>query len=291
MTITSSKRRRALVNYLGAVPFFLYTGIFLLLPTVLVILGSVRSSRDGSFTLNGLALLFSSRTLGIFWNSFWISAVTAIAGAIIGALLAWAISNAPAHSASRRVFVAFNSVIAQFGGVMLAFAFIATLGINGALTLLLGAIGAPTPSPGFLSSLWGIAAVYLYFQVPLMVIVFLPAIDGLAPQWREANENLGGNSKTYWLRIAAPILAPSFLGSLLLLFANSFSAFATAAALISQQTIIVPMEIQSAFRNELDLTLDSYAQSLALGMIVVIAVVMTLYALIQRRAGRWLASS
>ena len=126
------------------------------------------------------------------------------------------------------------------------------------------------------------------FQVPLMVIVFLPSIDGLASQWREATSNLGGSAFTYWVRVAGPILAPSFTGALLLLFANSFSAFATAAALISQQTIIVPMEIQSAFRNEMNLTLDSYAQALALGMILVIAVVMALYALVQRRASRWL---
>lgn len=287
MTLVTPKRRRALADGLGAVPFFLYTGIFLLLPTVLVVVGSVRSSRDGAFTLNGVELLFSERTVGIFWNSIWISALTALVGAVIGAVLAWAISVAPPDSAGRRVFVAFNSVIAQFGGVMLAFAFIATLGINGALTLLLSAIGGPVPDPGFLSTLPGIAAVYLYFQVPLMVIVFLPALDGLAPQWREATANLGGTNRVYWLRVAGPILAPSFLGALLLLFANSFSAFATAAALISQQTIIVPMEIQSAFRNEMDLTLDSYAQALALGMILVIAVVMMLYALVQRRAGRW----
>ena len=288
MTLVTPRRRRALADGLGAVPFFLYTGLFLLLPTVLVIIGSVRSSRDGAFTLNGFAVLFSERTLGIFWNSIWISADTALIGAVIGAVLALAISIAPADGLERRVFIAFNSVIAQFGGVMLAFAFIATLGINGAMTLLLRTIGGPAPDPGFLSTLTGIASVYLYFQVPLMVIVFLPAIDGLAPQWREATANLGGTGLTYWTRVAGPLLAPSFIGSLLLLFANSFSAFATAAALISQQTIIVPMEIQSAFRNEMDLSLDSYAQALALGMIIVIAVVMTLYALVQRRAGRWL---
>ncbi|NLT26574.1 MAG: ABC transporter permease subunit [Microbacteriaceae bacterium] len=289
MPLVASRRRRALADGLGAVPFLLYTGLFLLLPTVLVAVGSVRSSRDGSFTLNGFRVLLSERTLGIFWNSLWISALTAVIGAVVGAVLAVALSNVPADRLARRAFVAFNSVIAQFGGVMLAFAFIATLGINGAVTLLLRAAGGPQPDPGFLSTLPGIAAVYLYFQVPLAVIVLLPAVDGLAPQWREATANLGGTARTYWLRVAGPLLAPSFIGALLLLFANSFSAFATAAALISQQTIIVPMEIQSAFRNEMDLTLDSYAQALALGMILVIAVVMSLYALVQRRAGRWLA--
>lgn len=120
-----------------------------------------------------------------------------------------------------------------------------------------------------------------------MVIVFLPALEGLRPQWREATENLGRSLWTYWTRVAGPILAPSFLGSLLLLFANSFSAFATAAALISQQTLIVPMEIESALRNENDLGMDAYAQALALGMIVVVALVMWAYAALQKRAARW----
>lgn len=288
MTRTAHRKRRALANSLGVAPFFLYTGIFLLLPTVLVVIGAFTSKHGEGFTLNGFAVMFSERTLLIFWNSIWISAVTAIGGATIGAVLAYAISTLTPGSVMYRIIVAFNSVIAQFSGVMLAFAFIATLGVNGALTLLLRAADLPAPDPSFLSSMPGIASVYLYFQIPLMVIVFLPAVSGLAPQWREATANLGGSTLTYWLRVAGPILAPSFVGSLLLLFANSFSAFATAAALISQQTIIVPMEIQSAFRNELDLGLDSYAQALAFGMIAVIAVVMSLYAIVQRRATRWL---
>jgi putative spermidine/putrescine transport system permease protein len=144
-----------------------------------------------------------------------------------------------------------------------------------------------TPDPGFLSSLGGVAQVYCYFQIPLMVIVFLPAVEGLRPQWREATENLGGTSWTYWFRVAGPILLPSVLGSFLLLFANAFSAFATAAALISQQSVIVPLEIESALRNENDLGMDAYAQALAFGMIVVVALVMGAYALLMKRAARW----
>ena len=129
---------------------------------------------------------------------------------------------------------------------------------------------------------WGVAML-----VPLMVIVFLPAVEGLRPQWREATENLGGTTWTYWTRVAGPILLPSLLGSFLLLFANAFSAFATAAALISQQSVIVPLEIESALRNENDLGMDAYAQALAFGMIVVVALVMGAYALLMKRAARW----
>lgn len=277
---------KALWPALGTVPFFAYTGVFLLLPTLLVVVGAFRNG-SGKFTLNGIQLAFSERTVNVFLNSAWISALTALIGTVIGGLIAYALATAPAGSLGRRVFTAFMSVVAQFGGVMLAFAFIATIGINGMVTRWLSAGFGYVVDAGLLSSLWGVALVYCYFQIPLMVIVFLPAVDGLKPQWREATENLGGGGWTYWTRVAGPILFPSLLGSYLLLFANSFSAFATAAALISQQTIIVPMEIESALRNENDLGMDSYAQALALGMICVIALVMWGYAALQARSTRW----
>ncbi|VXC30561.1 MULTISPECIES: ABC transporter permease [unclassified Pseudoclavibacter] len=272
----------------GVAPFLLYTGIFLLLPTVLVAIGAF-FTRQGVFTTSGFERLLAPASITIFWTSTWLSVVTAVLGAVIGAVVAYALSTSPPNSLGRRVFTAFNSVLAQFGGVMLAFAFVATIGTNGMLTRFLqGAAGFQVDS-GFLSSVPGLVAVYLYFQVPLMVIVFLPAVDGIRREWRDATVMLGGSSLVYWFRVAGPLLAPSFLGSVLLLFANSFSAFATAAALISQQTIIVPMEIEAALRNENTAGLESYAQALALGMIVVVAIVMSLYALLQKRSARWLS--
>jgi len=272
----------------GTVPFFAYTAIFLVLPTLLVVVGAFRS-REGVFTLNGITQALSERTIGIFINSLVVSAVTALIGAVAGALIAYALATAPSGSLMRRTFTAFMSVVAQFGGVMLAFAFIATIGINGMVTRLMTQTVGFSLDPAMLSTLFRVGVVYIYFQIPLMVIVFLPALDGLKPQWREATANLGGTGVTYWTRVAGPILLPSFLGSYLLLFANSFSAFATAAALISQQTIIVPMEIESALRNENDLGMDAYAQALALGMIIVVALVMWGYAVLDRRASRWQA--
>ena len=274
------------VNALGTVPFFAYTATFLVLPTILVVAGAF-TARGGGFTLNGFTQVLSPRTVNIFATSLWISALTALIGAVAGGVIAYALSLSPTGSLGRRIFTALMSVTAQFGGVMLAFAFIATIGINGLVTRLLSAIPALTPDPGFLSSLGGVALVYCYFQIPLMVIAFLPAVEGLRPQWREATENLGGTTWTYWTRVAGPILLPSLLGSFLLLFANAFSAFATAAALISQQSVIVPLEIESALRNENDLGMDAYAQALAFGMIVVVALVMGAYALLMRRAARW----
>ena len=134
----------------------------------------------------------------------------------------------------------------------------------------------------------GLVLVYTYFQIPLMLIVFLPAVDGLRSQWREAAETLGGSTWDYWRHVAGPILAPSFIGALLLLFTNAFSAYATAAALVSQGSPIIPLQIRGALTSEVVLGQANLGKAMALGMVVVVAVVMALYSLLQRRTARWL---
>jgi putative spermidine/putrescine transport system permease protein len=139
----------------------------------------------------------------------------------------------------------------------------------------------------WLYSTTGLILPYIYFQVPLMIITFMPALQALKPQWAEANATLGGSPASYWFRIAFPVLAPSFIGSLLLLFANAFSSYATAAALVSQGSQIVPLQIRAALTSETLLGRENLAGALALGMIVVMAVVMVVYSALQSRATRW----
>jgi putative spermidine/putrescine transport system permease protein len=171
---------------------------------------------------------------------------------------------------------------------MLAFAWIATLGLAGLVpTLLRDHLGAVVDT-SWLYELRGFVLVYLYFQIPLMVIVFLPAVEGLRPQWREATESLGGSTWQFWRRVAGPLLAPAFAGSALLLFANALSAYATAAALNAQSTFLLPLQISNAISSEVVLGRANVAKALALEMVVVVAVVMVGYALLQRRADRWL---
>jgi putative spermidine/putrescine transport system permease protein len=210
-----------------------------------------------------------------------------VIGAVFGALLAYAVVTGKPDGLLRRIVTSMSGVFAQFGGVQLAFAFIATVGPQGFITLLLQNTGLDV-NGGWLYQLNGLVLVYAYFQIPLMVLVFLPALDGIKPQWREATESLGGTTWDYWRHVAGPLLAPPFLGALLLLFANAFSAYATAAALISQGGIIVPLQIRNTFSSEVVLGRENVGKALALGMIVVVALVMTAQALIQRRAARWL---
>lgn len=284
----AAPRRGAAWAWLGLTPFAAYLLLFLALPTVLAV-GSGFLTRDGEFTWSNAAALGDPVVLRTFANSAGVSLLTAIVGAVVGALVCYALLGLKADGAVRRSVDAAAGVLAQFGGVMLAFAFISTIGIQGVVTVLLrDALSIDIFADGtWLYELPGLVLPYIYFQIPLMVITFMPALAALKPQWAEANAALGGTRAGFWAHIGVPVLAPSFLASLLLLFANAFSSYATAAALASQGSQIVPLQIRAALTSETVLGRENLAGVLALGMIAVVGVVMALYSAVQRRAARW----
>ncbi len=275
---------------LGLLPFFAYTTIFLAIPTLIVVVGAFL---DGSSrpTLGNLSALAQPQIVSAFIHSIVLSGVTAVLGALFGALLAYAVSTAREGGLLRRLVTSLCGVLAQFGGVTLAFAFLATVGFGGFVTLWLQKIGIDlTASTWLFEPYQGLVLVYTYFQIPLMLIVFLPAVEGLRPQWREAAETLGGSTWDYWRHVAGPILAPSFIGAMLLLFTNAFSAYATAKALISQGSPIIPLQIGGTLSSEVILGQENVGKAMALGMVAIVAVVMTIYVVLQRRTTKWLGS-
>ena len=278
---------RRLREALPLLPFLAIVVTFLLIPTVTVIVNAF--FEDGTFSLGQIQALFSGAALAALSKSLLLSGSTAIIGAVFGTVLAWLIVSSPPTSMVRRGVLSVCSVLAQFGGVALAFAFLATVGLNGVLTLWLQqAFGWNLAGSGWLYSLTGLILVYSYFQIPLMVLVFLPALDGLRTQWREAAVSLGASRWQYLRSVAVPLLTPAFLGSALLLFANAFAAYATAAALVSQGSPIVPLLIRAALTSEVVLGQSGFAYALALEMVVVVAVVMVAYNMLVRRSARWL---
>jgi putative spermidine/putrescine transport system permease protein len=279
--------RRFSLTWVGLVPFAAYLLLFLALPTVLAISSGVLV--NGQLNLANLSALTDPVILRTFWNSVWLSLLTAVIGAAVGAAVCYALLGLPETGTVRSLVDAAAGVLAQFGGVMLAFAFIATIGVQGVLTQALAKyLGIDLFANGaWIYDLPGLIAPYLYFQVPLMVITFTPAMSALKPQWAEANLTLGGTRGTFWAHIGLPVLAPSFLASLLLLFANAFSSYATAAALASQGSQIVTLQIRTALTSETLLGRQNLAGVLALGMVVVVGLVMWAYAGVQRRAAQW----
>jgi putative spermidine/putrescine transport system permease protein len=271
----------------GLVPFFLFVGVFLFLPTAIVALGAFQDA-TGTLTFKNIEVVLTGQAYGdALMRSIQLSISTALVGAVLGALLAWAVAGGGPGGWLRQFTVAASGVLAQFGGVMLAFAFIATWGIEGMLTIVLKSAGVDMGSSTWVYGMLGLTMVYAIFQIPLMLIVFLPAVDGLRREWREASTSLGGGSWAYWRHVAGPILFPTFLGATLLLFTNAFSAYATAAALVSQGSPLITLQIRNAMTSEVILGQENVGKALALGMVIIVSVVMLAYTILQRRTARW----
>jgi putative spermidine/putrescine transport system permease protein len=275
---------------LGLLPFALYLLVFLGGPLFFVISGAL-STRAGEPTLaNVVASLTEPQYRLAFASSLLVSAVTALIGAVFGTFLAQAVLTSRPSSPLRRAVSTASGVLAYFGGVPLAFAFIAALGQTGLATIWLRGVGIDLYASGFrIDSLTGLGLTYVYFQVPLMVILITPALEGLAPQWREAAENLGAPAWAYWRHVALPVLAPAFGGATLVLFGNAFAAYATALALTSGSIPLVPTAIASALSGNVLAGRENVGLALGLDMVVVIGLVMVGYLLLQRRAARWTA--
>ena len=281
--------RRFSLDWVGTVPFFVYVSAFLLLPTGIVAIGAFFNANN-AFTLDNYAHLSRSFVVKSTIDTTVVSAITAVLGAVLGALLAYAIATGNPNGVLRRVLISASGVLAQFGGVTLAFAFIASIGPAGFVYLFAQSHGFDFYAKGIwlFEPIQGLSLVYLYFQIPLMVLVFLPALDGIKPQWREAAESLGGSTWHYWRYVAGPILFPAFLGGTLLLFANAFSAYATANALINQGAPMLAQQISNAISSEVGAAEPGFAKAIAVQMIVIVTVVTILYSLLQRRTSRWL---
>ena len=279
------RARRGSWSWLGLVPFFLFAFLFIVAPVIYLVGGSFQNNA-GETTLQNYADLATPTVATAFLTSIEISLVTAIAGGIFGFLLAYAVILGGLPRVLRDALMTFSGVASNFAGVPLALAFIFTVGQLGLLTVWLKTVGIQAYPPNFIYTKTGLELVYLYFQFPLMVLIIAPAIDGLRPEWREAAENMGASSAQYWRSVALPILFPTILGTMILLFGNSFGAQATAYQLTAGTLPIVPVIIGAQISGDV-LHNPGLGYAMAMGMVIVMAVAITIYTILQRRAERW----
>ena len=279
-------RRRFGLGWLGLVPFFLFAFLFLIAPTLYLVIGSFQDA-NGNWTLANYANLFDPLIVLTYWNSIVISFWSAFIGGIFGFLLAYAVVAGGLPRFLRSGLLTFSGVASNFAGIPLALAFVFTLGRVGLVTVFLKGIGWDIYGGGFnLYSLIGLILVYLYFQFPLMVLIIAPAIEGMKKEWREAAENMGASPYQYWRHIALPILMPTLLGTMILLFGNAFGAQATAYQLTGGFIDIVTIAISRQMRG--DVLFDpNQGYALAMGMVVIMSISIFGYLLLQRRAERW----
>jgi len=285
------RRRGRLLPALGVVPFLLYVAVFLLLPVGVLAVEAFRAvdpvTFEESWSTANLGTVTGGAYARSYLGSLQLSATTAVLSAVLGLALAFAIVRSRRGRLLRRLVLTASGVLANFGGVPLAFAFLATIGNAGVVTAVLT---GPLGLDGFrLASLTGLALVYLYFLIPLMVLTIVPALEALRPQWREASDVLGASGWQYWRHVGGPVLAPPVLGATMLLFASAFAAYATAKALVGSSVPLVTLQIADSLSSNVVVGAENLGKALALGMVVLVGLVMVFYTWVQRRTSRWLA--
>jgi len=271
------------------VPFFLFAILFMILPVGVLLAGSFEDATTGAPTIQNYVDLTDPTIIEAYGTSIEISLVTAVLGGIFGFLLAYAVILGGLPRIFRTLLMTFSGVASNFAGVPLALAFVFTLGYQGVVTKFMAdQLGIDLYAQGFsLYTKLGLEIVYLYFQFPLMVLIMAPAIDGLRREWREASENMGASSSQYWRHVALPILMPTLLGTVILLFGNSFGAQATAYQLTSGIVPLVTNLISNQISGDVFHNIG-LGYAMAMGMVIVMAIAIAIYTRLQRTSERWL---
>ncbi|MFK4101767.1 ABC transporter permease [Streptomyces sp. NPDC019531] len=282
------KRRRRSLGWVAVVPLLAFVAVAFGLPAIAMLDGAFTakdpSTGATSYTADNLTASLKGAYLTALLGSVKLSAVSAALATLVGLPLAQAVVSSRFRALREAVLTA-SGVLANFGGVPLAFAFVATLGNAGVLTRHLGL----TDKGWDLYSFWGLVIVYLYFLIPLMVLTITPALDGLRAQWREAAQNNGATAPQYWRFVALPVLLPTLLGGFVLLFGSAFAAYATAAAMVGSSIPLVTLQIADAISGNVLVGQENVALALSLDMVLVAGLVMAVYLPLQRRSARWLA--
>ncbi len=275
-------------QWLGVAPFFIFAIMFLILPTLYLMLGAFQNDA-GEYTLQNIAALAQPSIIAAYWISIKVSLASSLIGAFAGLAIAIAIVRGGLPNWIRSATLTFSGVASNFAGVPLAFAFIATLGRLGLATVILNTLfGINIYAYGFnILSFWGLTLTYVYFQIPLMVVIIVPAIDGLKKEWGEAAATLGATMSQYWRMVVIPVIWPSFLGTVILLFANAFGAIATAYALTGSSLNIIPIVLYAQIRGDV-LHNAHLGYAIAFGMIVITGLANIFYIWFRTRSERWL---
>ncbi|MCD8548258.1 MAG: ABC transporter permease subunit [Aeromonadaceae bacterium] len=252
---------------LWLLPLLLLLGLFSLAPLGWVLWHALWSP-EGLTLARFESILASPFYRQAFGKSLWLASLSSLAGLLIAGVAAAALSRVT--SRWRDAIIAFTNMSSNMAGVPLAFAFIVILGTNGAITLLARQWWGIELFD--LYSMKGLLLLYIYFQLPLALLLLYPAFDNLQPQWQEAAALLGARPWQILRHITLPILAPALLGTFMLLFANAMGAYASAYALTLGNINLLTIRIASLVSGELFLE-PELAAALCVLLLLILALV------------------
>jgi len=269
---------------LALVPFLGFFLLFEAVPVVVLLGGSLGGLDEPTFDYLTTVFTHPVYRQSVL-NSVIVAGVSAIVGAVVGTAVGYGLSTTR-HQRLRGALVALANVTSNAGGITLAFAFITVIGVAGGLTVALRLVGIDLYSFFSLYSIAGLIVVYVYFQVPLMVILMLPSFTAIKREWGEASASLGGTGADFWRRIGIPVLLPSIAAGTVLMFASGLGAFATALALMGGQANLMTVQISVLRQGEVVFD-PSQADAMATVLLLMVGLSVALYTIVHRRTQRW----
>jgi putative spermidine/putrescine transport system permease protein len=273
-------------DWLGFAPFLLFCLAFEIVPILFLLRGSFFEKSTQLYTIQHYLDLQRPLYINSFINSIKISGLSAIVGVVLGTFIGYAIYRWPSERV-REMLVTLSDVTTNFAGAPLAFAFVVILGMNGVITQFLLQYLDTQIYPKFsIYSFSGLTLAYIYFQLPLMVLLILPAFAGIKKEWQESAQSLGAGTFHFWLRIGVPVLLPSLIAGLTLLFANAFGAYATAYTLVQAKLSLVTLQIGYMIAGEVRLD-QAVGMAMAILSLVIMGLTIGIYQAATVRARRW----
>ncbi|KMN41057.1 ABC transporter permease [Lysinibacillus sp. LK3] len=247
-------------------PFLVLLLLFFLVPLLYMLITSFQNSEG--FTLKQYESIFTNDyILQGFKNSITLSVISAMIALLITLFAVYAMMKF--SEPVREKILILTNLTSNFSGIPLAFAFIVLLGNSGLFTLLFDKWDIEALTSFSLYSWSGLLLIYIYFQLPLSLMLLYPIYDGIQQQWKEAAALLGASSWQFWMKIGLPVMLPGIVGTFSVLFANAMGAYASAYALTSSNYNLVAIRIGSLIKG------DIFAQpELASAIAVILAVTM-----------------
>ncbi len=283
---SKNRRKGASANWVGFAPFLLFCMVFEFVPVLYLVRGSFLDKATEGFTLAHYAELEHPLYINSFSNSIQLSGITALIGVVLGTLIGYAIYHWPSERV-RDALITLSDVTTNFAGAPLAFAFVVILGLNGVVTQFLLQYLRIELYPTFsIYSFSGLVLAYVYFQLPLMVLLILPAFAGIRKEWRESAQSLCASTFQFWWHIGIPLLMPSLVAGFTLLFANAFGAYATAYTLVQAKLSLVTLQIGYMIAGEVRLD-PGVGMAMAVLSLIIMSLSIGVYQLATIQARRW----
>jgi putative spermidine/putrescine transport system permease protein len=273
--------------WLPALPLIALAAVFLLAPVAQIVLQSFGWQSSGWTLAYWRDTLTSRGSKLAIKTSIELAVVCATIALVVGGPLSWLLSRM--IRVRRSAMLALLNVAANFGGIGLAFGYIATLGSFGMVTLALRNINIPfnPPEMGTVASL---VLGYSYTNVPLFALLTMPAMSILRTEWMEAAEVSAATRWQFWRYVGLPILTPFLAAGWLLIFTWSIGIYGLALALGGSASSTGELRLITL---QIGLTLNTgagreeRAMVLACILLGLAAISLLLYRLLLRRATRW----